>query len=468
MKPIYFLALGLMLWSCSTETELPVSSLVKPPIPGAEPGFVEFEVDAATGGKYVHASGTTVTIPPHAFADADGQPLTGRVKLQYREMHDAAAVYLAGIPMDYSGGHFTTAGSFELRADAGVSFLPGKSACVEMASYEAADDYDFFYLEEYGEGWEKLGTQSPEINQAKKELLEKINRMKPGVAFPLSRQYMAFNYYAILDVYYNNDWSKADDAKVHQDMEAYGLSWTKAEVHQHIEFKGAWEHASLMVWKKISKPEFPDWTAGRYGILTPVSKDVYDYKVFMIDQNKDTLHFEARLQAVMPLKTLFAFPPEKWANDYQAVIAKIEEERKRAEIMADVFRSFEISQLGIYNWDKLLLEEDRIIVKGQFEFPVEVNERLSDIEVVYLTGDKKGLIKFPSYAWDQMAIQDDPNASLFAIMPGNTLALYAPSQYREIDFETLRKQEKPGYTFAMKGNQTPVRSEADFRQMLGI
>jgi hypothetical protein len=461
-----------ILSSCQDQppTSAAPDPLVKPPLEGIDPAFSEWTFLAEEGATQTLPSGTRICIPPHAFADGEGNPVYGEVTVRYRELHDGISMFLAGIPMEYQEGDFTTAGSFEIRARQGkdeLQLAPGNNISVLMASFEEGADYDFFFLDENEDrAWEKLGTDRPLINTEKVALKKKIERMKPGLAFPLNRQYMAFNFSSILDAYYKNDLSNIKEATVKRDMEAYGLGWVDAEVHEWIEFNGDTHNAALMVWKNLDGKAFPAWTKDKWGYIKKEKGNDY---VYTIELKEQQLSFSVRLRAIMPLTTLFAFPPEKWQTEYDAIMAKIEEERERMEMMGSVLRSFEVDQLGIYNWDKLMKEEDRVRLMADFQWPVEVNETLNNIEVILITGDNKGVVRYPQYSWDDLALVSDPNARFFAVLPGNRIAVYPPAEFRRIEFEKLRQNVDPvPFVFTMKGAGQGVKTEGDVRALLEI
>ena len=463
-------ALALALHACQQNSVVvqEPDPLVVPPLPSADPDFQSFVFHAEDGYQYQHPSGTTVCIPPNAFVNEKGEFASGPVEVQYREFSDALNIYLAGIPMNYQGGHFSTAGSFELRASQqGVPLAVSteESIAVRMASFVAEDEFDFFYLNEGERHWQSLGTAAPEVNSEKVALKEKIRRMQPSLKFPLNRKYMAFNYSAILDVYYNNNFSKVNDAEVSSKMTDYGLGWEEAMVSQSIEFKGKWEHAALMVWKNLDGKKFPDWTKKRWGKLKSGKGSSYVYSVAKPDSSEI---FEVRLRPVMTLKELFAFSPNQWKQNYDKVMAEIESERERMEAMASVFRTFEINDMGIYNWDKMMKEEERLFLAGDFQFPGEVNEKLTELEVVYLSGDNNAVVKFPEYTWEKMALVPDEGGRFFAILPGNQLAVFPAEDYRAIDFESLRLEVNPEYQFNMEAAEQPVETAADFQKLLHI
>ncbi|MEZ4950552.1 MAG: hypothetical protein R2784_14380 [Saprospiraceae bacterium] len=97
--------------------------------------------------------------------------------------------------------------------------------------------------------------------------------------------------------------------------------------------------------------------------------------------------------------------------------------KKSASTLAEVYRTFEVANFGIYNWDKLMKEQS-LLVAGTFDWNIQVNDTLSELTVICITPDNKGIINFPSAAWKQMAIPLEKNARLFCVLPGNKIGLF--------------------------------------------
>ncbi len=469
------LCLGLILlatacqWNAQ-EAEPPRQSVVKAPIPSLDPKFERFEFVAEKGGQWQLPSGTQITIPPDAFVDQADSLVSGTVALEYRELHDAYDIYLSGIPMAVGDQHFTTAGSFQLQAqqeDRLLSVAECSSLQVRMASFTAGDDYDFFQLDEYSGDWANLGTTEPEVNVEREKQIRKIRRMKPSLRFPLNRRYMAFNYRAILDVYFSRGKATKETMdEVPEKLQAYGLGWTEAEVHQRITWRGQSYHASLMVWKNEAGKAFPDWTKNRYGKMEDLGNDRYRYHVASKDSSA---LFEVKLRAIMPLKALFAFPPEHWVKDYQATMAKVEAEQERLNTMAEVFRTFEVVDMGIYNWDRFLKMDESVLISADFSFQKHRTDSLAELELIFLSGDGKAVVKFPEERWSKLALVPDQGGKLFCLLPGQKLAVYTPKQYGAIDFAELGGKNKttaqPFY-FEMQQPDRKVESKADLMDLL--
>lgn len=459
---------------------------LNPPIPHLTPSFQTFAFDAAKGTIFNVRSGSQITIPAHALTDKKGQLLRGPISLRYREFQDALSVYLAGIPMTYKNGHFSTAGSFELRSltdNDSLQFV--KPVTVKMASYTEGSDFDFFKLNDTG-NWDSLGYRKPEINTYKKKRLIANNIKTQNLKKLYDRSLFAFNYMAIMDVYYNDDWkilgknSVRDSAfaAIKNKLTQYDLGYYNCFVdnNQVIEFDGYEAPAALWVWRHLGKNTLPEWAKNAesaYGYLDKISKKNY---VLNIENNKDTaLKFSTEIEAVMPLKTLFAFAPSDWKNRRSVVNAQIKADQIRVKQMADVYRTFTVNQFGLYNWDKLMKENGSVTVEAQFDFNgnsnnnsnAPINDKLTTLDVIYISGDNRSVITFPKLSWDKMALMPDNKARLFTVLPDNNVAIFTPQQYAKLDFSLWKTQKQtPQYLFKM--TTKTAKTAADLKQLLQI
>ena len=455
---------------------------INPPIADLNPHYVTFTLDASKGTTFRLKNGSEIIVPADAFTDSSGQFLHGKIDLKYREMHDALSIYLAGIPMNYKDGHFTTAGTFELlTVQQDNNVILRKPVKVKMASYTEGSDFSFFYLNEHDRRWDSLGYRKPEVNTEKKRLLKSIDKQLLTRKFPLDRQYFAFNYMAIMDVYYNDDWRILSNDKridsaftaITSKLQSYGLGWENNYCNNRKMI--TWEQteypAPLFVWKNVHKKPFPEWVKGFYGDLKDLGKNHYLYSV---ENEKDSTRFDVELECVMPLKSLFAFSPAEWQNQYAATMQKVKKEQERLKQIADVYRTFEINQLGLYNWDKLMKEDDAVVLEADFTFPTAINDKLTTLDVVYISGDNRSVITFPKISWDKMALIPDAGGRLFVIMPDNKVALYSVPKYAQLEFAKWRASKpargvgtSPQYIFKLE-EKTNIKTEADLKRILQI
>jgi hypothetical protein len=202
-------------------------------------------------------------------------------------------------------------------------------------------------------------------------------------------------------------------------------------------------------------------------VFKPLGGNRFMYHVVNEEDAKNPKSFDVELEAVMPLKSLFAFSPEQWKKDYEKTLAKVRAEQVRVKQMASLYRTFEVNNFGLYNWDKLMKDENAVILAANFDFPSEINPKLTELNVVYISGDNKGIITFTKASWDKMALLPDKKGRLFTILPNNKVALFNNTQYSHLDFEKWRKEKTPQYLFDMK-TQNDVQTEADLRRILQI
>lgn len=474
-----------MIWSSCSDSEPAADtpkkerqSLIQPPIPKLVKDFERFEVQIAEGGKFLLPSGSSIKIPAQAFVDTAGNPVEGKAELRFREYQDAVDVFLSGIPMRYQDGRFETAGMFEIRAVQGEKELQvatGKSFDVRLASMKAEDDYDFFSLNEY-EGWNLIdSTVEPEINVEKVKLRKKIEKMNPGLKYPLGPRYFVGNYGAILDIEFKDNWSKIKDNKdnpaVSKKAKNYGLSWYNFDMYGDVKFGGNKYPAQLMVWKKIGGKPFPEWLRNPKDYRTnitvkPVSGSTYRIEARENYQTNKEPNYTCKIRAIMPLKRLYAYSPNYWESNYEKAVAEIQREEERVKKMAEVYRSFDVQGMGIYNYDRLMKPEEAFAVNADF-FSSLPGSQAFDLDRVYALATKEeAVIDLPKSDWSNLYISKNYPLRFIAVLPDQKIGVYAVEQYLELDFDGLRaKDETPSLRFELKP-QGSASSEEELRAMV--
>jgi hypothetical protein len=88
-----------------------------------------FTVNGSTGGSFTSSQGTVVSIPPNAFLTFSGVPVTGNVRIEFKDIYKKSEMLLSDIPtqtlsgnMLKSGGEFLINASFnnqDVMLDAG-------------------------------------------------------------------------------------------------------------------------------------------------------------------------------------------------------------------------------------------------------------------------------------------------------------------------------------------------------------
>lgn len=471
LKNIIYLFLSLLIISCSESTnkeekkvvkkkkkqKTEIAALVQPPIKELIPVFESIEVDVAQGGNFIipNTAGSKLIVPKNIFVDEKRNPIKGKVEIKYREFHDAIDIFLAGIPMDYDAAgmvkRFETAGMFDIRASSKgkeVFIDSGKVMKVIMGSNSDGNNYRKFKLDEnVTRNWHYVGESEPKGNREKKKIIAALHKKVKATKIPLAPGHFAFNYLSVLDVFLKDDEKLIMKSKKDQGIELkikkYGVEWQNFYNYESITFNGNVYLASLMIWKKITDKEFPAWANSGETKITLKENNIYT-----LDFSKKGFgKVSYEIQAVMPLKSLLQFTPEYWKKEYDKAFAEVmKNESEKLRTMADVYRTFEFNQMGIYNYDKLMKDSLNVQIVADIKFDREVGD-LKNIVICYVGGDGKSLIKFPYELWTNMTLVPDNNARMFALLPENYIALLGAEKYRKINFNEIRKSgEKPKIT----------------------
>lgn len=450
-------------------------AFISPPFPSLDPAFTVFRADATKEQTFVLPHGGHLKVPKGAFVDAQGNAVTGEVTLRYREFHNAADIFLSGIPMKYdSAGNrqLETAGMFELRGsqnDKEVFVKKGASLEVRLASFAPENDYMAYALDENARNWRFLAYNRGESNAEKIKLRQKVAALQLKITFPMGSKYFALDYRAVLDVFYNNDLRNVDHETMQSKLTAYGLGWLNVNNYSTIKWKGKDELAIFMVWRRLGGTHYPDWILSSAAKLDGAAKkktinaNIYTeneavfrhqggdrYLLTLYNPKMRSDSFNLKVEAVMTIADLFKFPPEYWEKNYKQAMALLEQERERMATVADMFRTLEISGFGIYNYDRLL-KMDPVEVAASFQFESQWAEQGSLVETVYLIpGTERSVVKLERSLWPKLPLIDDPEAHIMVPLSGNRLAVFSAEKYAAIDFDKLRKTPNSALLFELK------------------
>src|SRR6478736_1263421 len=96
----------LVFYSCNTSSSSKETSesLYKVEVPKVKikDQSLQLTINDASQPQHLELpSGSFIDIPANAFVDGKGNPVTGKVKLSFKEYHDAADIILSGIPLEY-------------------------------------------------------------------------------------------------------------------------------------------------------------------------------------------------------------------------------------------------------------------------------------------------------------------------------------------------------------------------------
>ena len=126
---------------------------------------------------------------------------------------------------------------------------------------------------------------------------------------------------------------------------------------------------------------------------------------------------------------------------------KITEEVKRQKRQGQLIRSFSLKKFGIYNWDKLLKQEGRILFAASFDFKQSTD--YNNITVFLITQLRgPSVITYYGPGLEKFAIDRTLPNRLVAVWPNNKLAVFSQADIDKVDWQKVKATKK--YQFKMR------------------
>lgn len=383
-------------------------AVFEPPFEGIDIPFQTYNYNSKKGLNFSLESGTVVDIPANAFEDSEGNPVTENIEVKYREFHSVSDIILSGVKMKYNqadtlNANFESAGMFEIRAfgkENELNLRKDKTIKVELASYKDGD-FKNYRMNEESTNWEFIDQREPKKNTNKtkkiKEIedqitvLESVCLIEP-TEYKKGTEVFDLDYdlgrFPELDFVSDAMWicvGSAEEKKL--------LSHTLIGFDDlSLEPKDSCNVFELSVWKKN----------GTENIL-----------------NKKTFH-------VMPVWSGKSLTRAK--KDYRGKLdklKKLQDERQVHEREADLWRSFELKGMGVYNSDMVMDFLKFITVS----MAVICKEKIKSF--FYITNNGTMAIKYYEKDLAEFQVNINSTNSIIAILPGNKVGKVSEESFQE-------------------------------------
>lgn len=459
------LGLALLIQVCTTTTQENKQDAQK----NAKRGnFADFDVafkahefDSKDAKTIKHFTGSTIQIPANAFVDAKGLPVTGDVKVNYREFHQASEIIASGITMMYdSAGKrqpFETAGMFDIRAEqAGkpLFLAKDKNIKIDLASHKEGA-FNFYYLQEAKQAgiaktyisspfisqaiaqdirpgedqWQLLQTSNlPTENEERKTKLAEINKKLPA--------------------------DPAQPVKYDDKAPIFDLDIDTKDFPELRSFEGVvWQYAGDLE-DATQNPKKNEWIFDQQwtSIRLEAAEDM-QYRLVLTNATKN---FESLVRPTLKgvayekAKALFEEKKKEYEADLKTRADEIQSLRAEKNYMsrtAKFMRSFSIQNMGIYNCDRIFRDDEAIEIALQINVPEDPTASKSQNATVYLIFGRD-LLQY-------QAKNNTINSAYLSVKkPNKMLVIFSGSDkvavYSEKDFKML------GDTKKLKGKKLEI------------
>lgn len=462
------IAFGLVLQRCSSNTELATEVPGLPHVedmPVINPAFTSvnvnpthFQLDAQTGGTHTFPTGTQVTVPADILVDAAGNAIEGEVEFSLREFHDAADLMLSGITMRYDSAgttyDFQTAGMMEIEAAQNgtpVYIKEGNTISVSLASFTEEDDYNLYYLDETQGEWGYIGQEVLGPNEAKDAALKAVStvmpeepELRPMKPKKVDPEEYTFNFAV--------DYSNYPELASFEEIvwEYSGDNANEDPIQNDWVFETEWNRVELAA-KDVSAALYTlnlsnDWGKSFSTTVTPALEG-RNYEKAMEKFNADLAEYNANQSA----------RPER------------SDEEKRLNLQANMLRTFQVSEFGIYNCDRFVAREtQQLAASFKFDEGVEIDPQT--LTVYLVTGDNRAVIPYGPgngfYSQGQFKFDPSQQNKLVAVIPGNQVAVCSEKEFKNFNYKKAVKQGE--HTFRMRTIDAQIDGPEALREALNI
>jgi hypothetical protein len=421
---------------------------IKPAFNGLDLPFKNYSVDASKEQKiFIEETGTEITIPANSFTDMNGNPIKGKVQINFREFHDASEIIMAGIPMHNpdNGAYMESAGMFEIRGKFNgqdIKLKDDKRINVNMASYRDGNQYDFFKLGDDNGRWKTLSeNDEPKINLKRKEELEKIKKQRYSCQ-PVEPVKMGSSNKFIFDM--DVDYKKFPELSVFK-----GVVWQFSGNAQDADNPEKNASAFETEWNRINLEQSGD-----------------HYKLEMKNGDKS---FTTRVKPVLKGKDYEKAKEQfnKKLADYDKLRKELDQRDELIKNQANFQRMYEISGLGTYNCDVWKNEEvsDPVEVKVDFEESFDYAENMPALQFFLVNKTRNAVVRYSLGGLNNFRMPLETPTSLIAILPGNRVAYIDSKEMSKVGKNIFGKDK---IVVKMKTSPIMVNNLKDISNILTI
>ncbi|MFN5418097.1 MAG: hypothetical protein ACK5B9_13645, partial [Flavobacteriia bacterium] len=358
-----------------------------------------FEIESTEKSVINLKNGGKIEFPANAFVDAQGNPVQGKVEIEWQEFHSLTDIILSGIPMKYDSAgvqnNFQSGGMFTIKAkqnDENVDLAPNKKAKVDLASMQDTPCYNFYKLDEEKGDWAykttKNGTENPNFKEEK--AVEKVK--EPQII----------------------------DAQV--DTKAFPELQNK----------------NIVAWKtfdKINKAAFAD-LASSNKLMASSEKNKY---LLEINFKNKTYTYTVEPLTMEEAKRNSHKVEKKLEQDFSTELAF-----QNDVMTGKIIRSIEIESMGTYNWDAILHLDNFVNVVADLAFPDKIKRQA--VSLFFVCPEANATIRINTeMANSEINFDPTKKFTIFGLLPDNSVITAQSTSLN--DLKASKKGERVGLSF---------------------
>lgn len=384
--------------------------------------------EAVAGAQINYASGAKVIVPTNAFVDASGNPVQGKVKLEFSEINDAASVIASGLPMciEEKGkiGYFESGGMFEIKAKQNgqqLRLADGKQIEIQTMSDKAGSFNFYQYNDTSGKWVEQNQTALSANSQPSAPVDNSVTNFTTNspllfVGSEPKKPIKASSEDPVFDLNVDN-------------VDQFGMKnwesimWKFADHSITQDEKNDWLFSRK--WKKIHIAKV-DNNSGVCTIIASrlVKEEYLDKKTGEVKKKYVTREKSAQVTPV-----LFGNGYKEALKSYDKAVVAHKQKQEKAKMAIELssarrafVRAVSVRNLGVYNWDRIIKQPETLLLNAKYDVPGKYQDH--ELPIVYMiTGDRGEVITFYQSNLGNLAFNPTYSNTLLAIMPNKEIAI---------------------------------------------
>ena len=387
---------------------------IQPPFAENDIPFSEYLIHPDSSITINMATGTVIQIEAAIFENEDKKPIKGPITFKVREFHNVYDILRSGIPMSTNvdrKNFLQSAGMIEMRAEnqgKTVKLKKRKQIEVGLAGYKSSEGYDLYFMNDKN-NWTVMDRFRTDSNTRRNNRLKELSllsnipidttKITDDLIFSLQADLSDVPY---LKPFANLQW-RIDRKDINtQVIDAMRINWDEVTIRELNNRKMKYE----LVFKKNQLVSSGSNIVKQLIVkATPIIGEK--------NKRRDRQVLAEQMEA------------------YKNTLAKIEEEKSRLTQEADMINSFTVSQLGIWNVDKIMRLDDMYFVNASFDFEKEINRDINKLKVFVIYEDNNSVIPYTSKEWEKIGIRLNQKISLVVVLPKNEIALVSADQMQQ-------------------------------------
>jgi hypothetical protein len=398
--------------------------------------FMEYQVNPNKDTLLVTSTGSLIEIPAGAFADEKGQPVSGMVNVHFREFHHPAEIILSDIPMVYDSAgkeyHFESAGMFEIQADLNSQRLQvaeGKQLLVRLVTLDTnKTKFNQYYMSDKNSPWQytgrdtigvltKEGLSAGAEGAAKQEkYVMPVLMNKSKKQFRVDTDVKAFPELAL----FREVLFEVSDREKNYDARNAEKNWEQIEIERTKIF-GEYLislHRGEESIQMLAKPVVKDLSQV---VETFNKKKVADGTYFYGAGKQNDVSIKLRNEREIA---------DKMFENYKKTLQELDSMGLQFQMTETiVYRTFQVSKLGLFNSDCPQMLPQPAVVAGAFTYE---DGTAMKVKSVFLVEHNRNAV-FSLKAGKVIYFNPEAENSLVVITNKNEIGLFSKEKFSALD-----------------------------------